>query len=249
MNNQQRIRMFAGPNGSGKSTMLEYFEKELNKKLLGIYINADDIEKNIKQLGGRFSFIKYQLLITENEIKKYFYESELLIKENLIKEIEKLRISDGMILFDKELIESKTASYFASIIVYIIRHELLKQEKSFTFETVMSSVDKIEFFEEAQKKDIKTYLYYIATEDPIINISRIKYRVGNGGHNVPEDKIISRYHRSLELLKRAIRASHRVYIYDNSGDEPEMIAEIYKKQLTYKVKEVPFWFMNAMELI
>ena len=42
-----RLRMFAGPNGSGKSTIKDV----INKELLGIYINPDDIEKNIKENG------------------------------------------------------------------------------------------------------------------------------------------------------------------------------------------------------
>jgi len=36
-----RLRMFAGPNGSGKSTIKEI----INKKILGIYVNPDEIEK------------------------------------------------------------------------------------------------------------------------------------------------------------------------------------------------------------
>ena len=46
-----RLRMFAGPNGSGKSTIKDV----INKELLGIYINPDDIEKNIKENGYLFS--------------------------------------------------------------------------------------------------------------------------------------------------------------------------------------------------
>lgn len=249
MSYQQRIRMFAGPNGSGKSTMLEHFEKELSQKLLGVYLNADDIEKNIKDEGGKFDFTKYQLIVSKEKIQKYFDESELLKNADLEDEINTLKIIDNVILFNKEILESITSSYFASIIVYIVRHELLLQEVSFTFETVMSSIDKVEFFELAQKKGIKTYLYYIATDDPIINVQRIENRVQNGGHNVPEEKIRSRYYRSLSYLKRVIKASHRTYIYDNSGEKPELIAEVYKNKLTYKVSKVPYWFMDSMDLI
>jgi predicted ABC-type ATPase len=42
-----RLRMFAGPNGSGKST----FKSMIRKELLGVYINPDDIEKEIKDYG------------------------------------------------------------------------------------------------------------------------------------------------------------------------------------------------------
>lgn len=35
-----RLRMFAGPNGSGKSVLKSY----LPEPLLGVYLNADEIE-------------------------------------------------------------------------------------------------------------------------------------------------------------------------------------------------------------
>ena len=39
-----RLRMFAGPNGSGKST----FKSIIQPELLGIFINPDEIEKQIR---------------------------------------------------------------------------------------------------------------------------------------------------------------------------------------------------------
>ena len=45
-----RLRMFAGPNGSGKSTL----NSVISKELLGVYINPDEIEKEIK----KFDFLE-----------------------------------------------------------------------------------------------------------------------------------------------------------------------------------------------
>lgn len=39
-----RLRMFAGPNGSGKSTLKDI----LPPQWLGVYVNADEIEKAIR---------------------------------------------------------------------------------------------------------------------------------------------------------------------------------------------------------
>ncbi len=39
-----RLRMFAGPNGSGKSELKQY----LPAPLLGVYLNADELEKDIR---------------------------------------------------------------------------------------------------------------------------------------------------------------------------------------------------------
>ncbi len=38
-----RLRMFAGPNGSGKSTI----KAMVPQKLIGVYLNPDDIQKDI----------------------------------------------------------------------------------------------------------------------------------------------------------------------------------------------------------
>lgn len=92
-----------------------------------------------------------------------------------------------------------------------------------------------------------TFLYYIATEDPAINISRIRYRVQMGGHEVPEDKIVSRYYRSLDLLIDAIRFTNRAYIFDNSGQEHIWLAEITDGHiLEMKTNQMPAWFQTAL---
>ena len=41
----KRVRMFAGPNGSGKSTL----KSVIPAKFLGIFLNADDLERQLKQ--------------------------------------------------------------------------------------------------------------------------------------------------------------------------------------------------------
>jgi predicted ABC-type ATPase len=38
-----------------------------------------------------------------------------------------------------------------------------------------------------------------------------------GGHPVPEDRIVKRYYRSLDLLMEAIKHTNRAYVFDNSG--------------------------------
>lgn len=244
MKQAPRMRMFAGPNGSGKSTMIAKFLKEKNKELLGVYINADDIEKLMKE-NGVFKFEEYEVFISKEKIEKYFYDSELLKKNNLIDDILLLKIDENLVLFEEKTINS----YFASVLVSIVRYELLIQNKDFTFETVMSSKDKVDFLEEAQAYGYRTYLYYIATDDPIINVNRVQNRVTLGGHDVPIDKIESRYVRSLSYLKKAIMNSTRAFIFDNSSEKPEMIAEIEEKVIEFKVKKVPYWFMKAIDQV
>lgn len=97
----------------------------------------------------------------------------------------------------------------------------------------MSAPDKIQLLIAAQQMGYRTYLYYIATDDPDINITRVRQRVAAGGHDVPQDKIISRYERSLKQLSEAIQVTNRAYIFDNSGDVAVWVCEITEgKKLT-----------------
>jgi len=231
--NTPRMRMFAGPNGSGKSTL----NGIISKQLLGIYINPDEIEKQVK-VHGTLNLSDYQINTNKIELMLFFKEHTLIKNVNLSDEIVKLDFFENTIDFSQLTINS----YYASVCADFIRHQLLKEKISFTFETVMSSHDKVQFLKKAQEAGYRTYLYFIATQDPIVNISRVKNRVSLGGHNVPEDKIINRYYRSLELLKEAVKYSTRAYIFDNSSREKLWIAQIDGgKNFIFKNEFVPQW--------
>lgn len=228
-----RLRMFAGPNGSGKSTIKDV----INKELLGIYINPDDIEKNIKE-NGYLDFNNFEIEASEKEVLDFFRNSTLLKSVNLQNKISDLKYENNKLIF----INIDINSYFASVCADFIRKKLLEYKKSFTFETVMSSYDKIELLKLSKSLGYRNYLYYISTSDPSINVSRVNNRVSFKGHDVPEDKIISRYYRSLGFLKEAVKLSDRAYIFDNSSDEKTWICEITDgSNVDFKVDEIPSW--------
>ena len=212
-----RLRIFAGPNGSGKSTIKEV----LSDELLGIYINPDEIEKEIRQYDF-LDFDIYDISTTKDEIIDFFEHSTLLQNVNMVEDISYLKVNDNKLIFTDIMVNS----YYASVCADFIRRKLCEAQKSFTFETVMSSSDKIEFLKYAKESGYRIYLYFIATKDPLLNISRVENRVAKGGHTVPKDKIVNRYYRSLENLSEAIKYSDRAYIFDNSNHERTWICEI-----------------------
>jgi predicted ABC-type ATPase len=75
--------------------------------------------------------------------------------------------------------------------------------------------------------------------------------VSQQGHDVPREKIISRYERSLDLLLRAIRATDRAYLFDNSSQafERSWFAEVAEgTHFKLRTDTVPAWFMtNVIE--
>lgn len=54
---------------------------------------------------------------------------------------------------------------------------------------------------------------FVLTADPQINISRVAQRVKNGGHDVPKDKIISRYHKSLDNISAMLKIADIQLLY------------------------------------
>ena len=234
--------MFAGPNGSGKSEL----KKHLPAQLLGVYLNPDEVEEQIRKQGF-LDLSAYGVMTTPDEVLPFFNRSSLLISAGCGELARRLGFANGRLDFANVQVNA----YFASVTVDFLRQNLLERKISFTFETVMSHPSKVELLEQAQRAGYRTYLYFIATDDPEINISRVRNRVKLGGHAVPEERIAPRYHRSLGLLMKAIRHTNRAYVFDNSGDnkdkEHTWLAEITEgRELEMKTDQVPAWFKRSV---
>ncbi len=231
-----RLRMFAGPNGSGKT----HLKSMLPLRLLGYYVNPDEIEKTIRDTGV-LQLKTWGIQTTESELQNFFSSSFLLKSQSLEEESKRIMIHENSLWFSNVSINS----YYASVISDYIRKKLLQMKADFTFETVMSHESKVELLKEARHQGYRTYLYYIATEDAEINVFRVKNRVHLGGHHVSEQRIRERYTKSLELLLEAIKHSNRAYIFDNSGHDREhtWIAESTDgTKIEIKCDQVPLWF-------
>ncbi|MBX9743533.1 MAG: zeta toxin family protein [Chthoniobacterales bacterium] len=102
-----------------------------------------------------------------------------------------------------------------------MREKCLGKRQSFLFETVLSIPDKVDFIRRAKKEGFFIRFIYISTNTPEVNALRIAWRVEQGGHTVPEDKIYARYERSLKLALEAASIVDRAYFIDNSRDLSE----------------------------
>ncbi|MBD8705248.1 MULTISPECIES: zeta toxin family protein [unclassified Pseudomonas] len=208
--------------------------------LIGIYVNADDIEHDVKATGFLDLSI-YKIHTTPQILHSFIDQHSLLVRFNRQVQAKLIGLDGDRIDFTRVPMDS----YFASAIADFIRHQLLELGENFTFETVMSSPDKVEFLELAQRKGYRTYLYYVSTDSVDINIQRVANRVAEGGHNVPEDKIRKRYKGSLDLLPAAVEATHRAYIFDNSEAEAVLLAEVTDgTDFEFRFENLPDWFVE-----
>lgn len=241
-----RLRVFAGPNGSGKSTVIrEIRNTVINERPIdfGHYINADDIAKKLREDG--LDIAVYELPIDNNGFCA-FAESSGLLNDNF--SLSDLKSSYTIEENTIHSLNSDRVEQLAQLLARYLREQMLESKKRFSFETVFSHESNLDIMKRAKEMGYKVYLYFISTESPEINKYRVRFRVSKGGHNVPTDKIESRYHRSLSLLYEAAQLAYQAYFFDNSlHDSPFRLVAHFKlidgKQIWDDQEEtLPKWF-------
>lgn len=228
--------MVAGPNGSGKTTLVEYLRRGIGVPL-GHYLNPDALDQELIE-SGRIDLARWNIELSKDAFLTFVREHPLFART----QIGPLKVEQNTIVPP----HPGSASYFSSIISAFLRRSWLTKGESFTFETVMSSDDKIDLLREARGLGYRCYLYYVCTESPAINQRRIANRVLEGGHDVPADKILSRYERSLALLPQAIGLSDRAFLFDNSGQSHRMFAEFESGRPIREDPPLPEWYLATM---
>lgn len=206
------------------------------------FIKADLLEKELEESGlidlteigvnaSQETLDQFKILDSSVSLFKKArssgHEIDVEIKENFIADRSK-----------------KSHSYEGAFIASFLRHLLISQNKSFSFETVMSHPSKIDEISNVVNAGYSAYLYFICTDSPVVNVSRVHNRVEKGGHEVPENKIIDRYSRALNNLHLAIEHCYRAYIFDNSGKEQILITEVFKGVVEIKTNNLPNWFLE-----
>ena len=101
----------------------------------------------------------------------------------------------------------------------------LQYVNSFIIETTLSGKYLIKYIQQAKKLNFQVSLIYLFLENPNTNISRVKNRVLNGGHNVPQDDIIRRFYRSKNMFYHTYKNLVDEWsIYYNSNEIFEEVA-------------------------
>ena len=98
--------------------------------------------------------------------------------------------------------------------------------KSFAFETTLSGKMYAQMIPEWQRMGYMVKLIFLSLPDIKIAIERVKGRVQQGGHNVPEGIIKRRYEKGWHNFQNIYKQLVDAWIlYDNSGKTPKMLDE------------------------
>lgn len=229
--------MVAGPNGSGKSTLAARLARDYAVNFYTM-LNADDVFAQVSRTHAFFT----PFPISGDDLAAYAERTEYA-------EAEKARFRAGEITVDADCIRFLSAesvnSYTVALLVNFLQDECINRGVSFSQETVFSHPSKVAALAKAHNAGFRTYLYYVATDDPEINADRVAERYEQGGHNVPPDKIVARYVRSLANLPDAMPYLSRAFFFDNSGAEMKYLA-CFSDDAGFEAhlpeNELPAWF-------
>ena len=238
-----RFRMVAGPNGSGKSTLAAWLARDYAVNFYTM-LNADEVFAEVSRTGAYFAPFPVDAASLLTYVEKSQYA-----------ESEKALFRSGAIAVDFDCVRFHVAeavnSYTVAMLVNFLQDECIKRGVSFSQETVFSHPSKIAALEKARSMGFRTYLYFVATDDAEINADRVARRYAQGGHNVPVEKIVQRYVRSLANVQLALPHLSRAYFFDNSGDEMRYLASYADGEgfaLQTLESTMPRWFKAVFKV-
>jgi predicted ABC-type ATPase len=147
--------------------------------------------------------------------------------------------------------ELAVGPYEAARLADALRRALAEREESFVFETVFSDPvgDKVAFLEEAAGRGYVVVLCYGGLSGADQSVERVAMRVTQGGQDVPDDKLRSRFSRTLDNLRAAIARLPHVLIYDNSdlGVPYRQVAVFDHGRLRHVQEPIPEWLRPLLQ--
>ena len=147
--------------------------------------------------------------------------------------------------------DERIDAYAAANEAELKRAHFVRFRQSFIFETVLSDPvgDKVAFLKRAASDGYDVTMIYIGIPSWEFSDRRVYQRTLQGGHDVPTDKIKSRYERSLKNLARAIGELQHLHVFDNSGTRHRLIARYEDGVQSYLTSDIPEWFAKVLKKV
>jgi len=96
-----------------------------------------------------------------------------------------------------------------------------ERRADFSFETTLSGTTYVNLIRRLRAQGYEVHIFYLWVPDVALSLSRIRDRVLEGGHDVPEAVVRRRYARSIKNFLRVYRSAVDFWtLFDNSGRVP-----------------------------
>jgi predicted ABC-type ATPase len=141
--------------------------------------------------------------------------------------------------------ELEIEAYEAARVATQLRIELVRQRESFVFETEFSDPvrEKLAFLKETAESGYTVVLCFIGIAGPETSAQRVAMRVSQGGHDVPSEKLVSRFPRTMANLAMAVRELPYVLTFDNEDLRTPFrkVAAFEHAKLIWCCNPIPKW--------
>jgi predicted ABC-type ATPase len=124
--------------------------------------------------------------------------------------------------------------------------------RDFAFETTLGGNTMTELLEKAATDGIDVHIWYVGLETVELHIERVRLRVAQGGHDIPEMKIRQRYDRSRLNLLLLLPRLAELRLFDNTAEsdalmdrwpEPKLLLQWHRGRIVrkHKLRQMPEW--------
>ena len=104
--------------------------------------------------------------------------------------------------------------------------DLVEKKESFAFETTLSGLNYIRRIKIWKNQGYEVVLFFLTLPNEEMAVRRVKLRVAEGGHNIPENVIKRRYQKGWHNFQNHYKHLVDAYvIFDNSGEIPIVLDE------------------------
>lgn len=127
----------------------------------------------------------------------------------------------------------------------------IAQSRTYAFETTLGGNTITRLLIEAAHAGMKVIIWYVGLESVELNLARVRVRVEQGGHDIPEADVRKRWDSSRRNLLKLLPCLNSLRLYDNSTESdpkegtpprPELLLHVEGRRIVgIASREAPEW--------
>jgi predicted ABC-type ATPase len=138
-------------------------------------------------------------------------------------------------------LQPESVSFQAGRIMLERIEELINSSVDFAFETTLTTLSYLNTIKLAKEKGYSVTLLFFWLNDVNLAIERVKIRVSEGGHNIPEDIIRRRYFRGIYNLSNKFIELCDFWIVINNSSKPFTFVAEGQGNTQIRIHDEPVW--------
>jgi len=126
-------------------------------------------------------------------------------------------------------------------------NELLDKQEDFAIETTLATRSYVQTIKKAKEKNFNITLIYFWLTSPELAIARVKTRVAEGGHHIPEDVIRRRYKKGIQNLFQLFIPICDYWIIIDNSQKPYIVVAEGQEDQEFSIQNEDIW--NKLKIL